>query len=151
MNIWQMTRSWLSIPKCGDPIIISPLPVDLRNLLESKGCMIPNDCYHNCGKAVSELIPRARYVLCFASFNQSDLVGHAVIKLGRRYYDPTLETQPRLLQRTKCEFVYSLSRTGLKEFMDASYSGKPVNRDGLIEVSYPEFLSNGNIGCAGGN
>lgn len=125
-------------------IKISPLPDDLLEKLIKAGCTTPKQCYGNCLSAVTNHLLAEKYVLCFAEIKSGEKLGHAVIKLKDKYYDPTLEIQNQKPIRYWLHTEFSKSE--LRDFVKEQHK-HIAPKDGEIEVYPPNLREDGTIVC----
>lgn len=145
-SLAHQLRTSIGMHRIGDVLRISVLPAEILRVLESAGCLESNQCYKNCCLAVSDHVTCARYVLCWLSCDESTPQGHAIIKIGSRYYDPTLESQPRFHGATYV-FRKAFSRKELHSFLREAHANSLKNDHGEIEITPPVLHMDGTIRC----
>jgi hypothetical protein len=92
----------------------------------SNNCCTPNQCFSNCAKAVTNFDLAEKYVLCFVAQVGGRRYGHAIVKLGEKYFDPTLQPQ---------------GLSGLRYWMSSEYTKKEVRN--LVRENFPKIKAVG--------
>lgn len=74
---------------------ISNIPPSLDKILTNSNLKQQNMCFMNCYLAVMNTISKPEfdlhYVLATVSNGEGERFAHALLKMGNKYYDPTLE------------------------------------------------------------
>jgi hypothetical protein len=125
-------------------IKISPLPDDLLEKLVVAGCTTPNQCYGNCLSAVTNYLLAEKYVLCFVEIEGGERLGHAVIKVKDRYYDPTLEPQGQM--PAKYLLHTEFSKREVRDFVKERHKHVLPTENGM-EIYPPALRLDGKIVC----
>ena len=124
-------------------IVVSRIPDELFKNLQKNNCTGVSHCFANCALAVLNFNLADRYVLCFAQRVGEAKVGHALIKVGGKYYDPTLGSQDitNVTYYAHTEF----SAQGLRDFIKSSQNISVSN--GGAQAYPPALLADGSIRC----
>ncbi|SDT18965.1 hypothetical protein [Pseudomonas granadensis] len=123
---------------------ISSMPADLLGKLVAVGCTTPKHCYANCLYAVTNHLLAEKYVLCYVEIQSGEKLGHALIKIGDNYYDPTLE--PQNVRAVKYWLHTEFSKEEVRDFVLAQH--KDVIKIGNgIEIYPPSLTVDGKIVC----
>ncbi|MBU6958016.1 hypothetical protein KRR23_09730 [Pseudomonas sp. CVAP len=125
-------------------IEISSLPKDLLGKLMMAGCTAPKQCYANCLSAVTNHLLAETYVLCYVEIASGEKLGHAVIKIGDNYYDPTLE--PQNVRPVRYWLHTEFSKSEVRDFVRAQHE-HIIKTNGGIEIYPPSLRVDGKIVC----
>jgi hypothetical protein len=98
-------------------------------------------------RAVLEVLPSSKYVLCFIDRDGSPRQGHAVLRFGNAYYDPTLEPQ-FLVECTNYVYWTKFGEYELKEYMRQDNEIPSSNDRQGVELFPPILFPNGVVRCS---
>lgn len=142
MSWFSKLFSQRSTVKPSTPIVIEALPQQTLEAFARSGCCIPNQCFRNAALAVANHDLAERYVLCFVAQGDDREYGHAIVKIGASYYDPTLQPQglPSLKYRLHSEYTKH-------ELRDITLRGQTTGAasNGFAHVYPPALKSSGEI------
>lgn len=126
-------------------ITVQKIPQILMTKLTANGCTRPKHCFSNCAQAVTNFGLADTYVLCFAEIPYSGKLGHALIKVGNHYYDPTLE--PQGVAGARYWLHTEFSKQELREFVINYFKDAQPTEDSCIEVYPPALRKDGKVVC----
>lgn len=127
-------------------IQVSAMPPELLEKITAYGCSVPKQCFANCSLLLSNYDVADKYVLCFVKTPSGAEYGHALIKIGGEYFDPTLEPQG-LISKSRYYFWREFDKSELRLFVSKWHEDIKPNENGEVDVYPPALKSDGTISC----
>ena len=123
-------------------ILVETMPDKLLERFTRLGHSKPNQCFGNCSLAVTNDDLADKYVLAYVSEGGGRRYGHALVKIGGKYYDPTLQPQNR--QQLQYWLHQEFTKNEVRQLALANQAKvKKVNGGAVV---YPPALkSNGDV------